>query len=339
MRVRLQHLLLAIAFCQGASARQPELLQLSGDLQGVHDPAVIRERDTYYLFVTNGPRGNLIPIRCSHDLHEWKLCGHVFDQLPDWAIKEIPGARAPWAPDISYRDGKFFLYYAVSTLGKADSAIGLATNRTLDSKSPLYRWVDEGLVLRSHQNQDDWNAIDPNLFDDRNHDLWLTWGSYWSGIKMRRLDRATGKLSTVDSTMYSLASRSRKAPISGSVEAPFLIRHGAFYYLFVSWDQCCKGAASTYRVAVGRTRKVTGPYLDRDGKPMTEGGGSIVIEATKKNEATTKNWFGPGHEAVLQDHKQDYLFFHAYQGTTGRPYLQISTIVWTAGWPKVATLP
>ena len=314
-------------------ARSPEMLKLSGDLEGVHDPAVIRQGDTYYLFVTNGPRGSLIPMRCSHDLHEWKLCGHVFDQLPEWAHNEIPGARAPWAPDISFRDGRFWLYYAVSTFGKKDSAIGLATNRTLDPKDPQYRWVDEGMVLRSHQDSDDWNAIDPNLFEDRNRDLWLVWGSYWSGIKMRRIDRATGKLSGADTTIYSLASRPRKAPISGSIEAPFLIRHGSYYYLFVSFDQCCKGVNSTYKVAVGRARKATGPYLDREGKAMSEGGGSMVIQAT------TKSWAGPGHEALLHDGKEDYLFFHAYNGTTGRPFLQISTIDWENGWPVVAQLP
>ena len=178
-----------------------ELLQLSGDLQGVHDPAIIRQRDTYYLFVTNGPPGSLIPIRCSPDLHQWKLCGHVLDQLPEWAVKEIPGARAPWAPDISFFNGKYHLYYAVSTFGSMNSAIGLATNKTLDSSDPDYKWVDEGMVLRSYKDKDDWNAIDANLFIDGGKDYWLIWGSYWSGIKMRRMDPHTGKLATGDTTM------------------------------------------------------------------------------------------------------------------------------------------
>src|SRR4029077_7143856 len=120
-----------------------ELLQLSGDLQGVHDPAIIRQADTYYLFVTNGPPGNLIPIRCSPDLRTWKLCGYVFAKLPEWATKEIPRARAPWAPDISFFNGRYHLYYAVSSFGSRDSAIGLATNQTLDPKQPNYRWEDQ----------------------------------------------------------------------------------------------------------------------------------------------------------------------------------------------------
>lgn len=321
------------AILAAASARTPQVLQLTGDLEGVHDPAIIRQGGTNYLFVTNGRPGELIPIRCSTDLHAWKLCGHVFDRLPDWAAKEIPRARMPWAPDISFFSGKYHLYYAVSSFGSRNSAIGLATNLTLDPKDPNYRWVDEGMVLRSYQEKDDWNAIDPNLFISSKTEMWLDWGSFWGGIKMRRIDPETGKLSTQDTTMYSLASRPRTPPIDGSVEAPFLIRHGKYFYLFVSFDRCCRGVNSTYNVVVGRSRKVTGTYLDQTGKPMTEGGGSLVIAAT------TKNWRGPGHEAVLQEREGDYLIFHAYNGTTGRPFLQVSTMVWEKGWPVVGKLP
>ena len=105
-------------------------------------------------------------------------------------------------------------------------------------------------------------------------------------IKMRRIDPATGKLSTTDTQMYSLSSRPREQPIGGSVEAPFIIRHGKYWYLFVSFDRCCRGARSTYNVVVGRSKSVTGPYVDKDGTPMTDGGGTLVIEAT------TPNWRG-----------------------------------------------
>src|SRR5208337_4100662 len=110
----------------------------------------------------------------------------------------------------------------------------------------------------------------------------------------------TGKPSPKDAEMYSLASRDRAAPIGGSVEAPFIIRHGDYFYLFVSFDRCCRGVNSTYNVVVGRSRKSTGPYVDKDAKPMTEGGGSLVIASTGPN------WKGPGHEAVLQDGGTDY---------------------------------
>jgi arabinan endo-1,5-alpha-L-arabinosidase len=276
----------------------------------------------------------VIPIRTSKDLRTWAGSGHVFGELPQWARTEIPKARNAWAPDISYFNGKFHLYYSVSSFGSRNSAIGLTTTRTLDSASPDYKWVDEGMVLRSYEDKDDWNAIDPNLFIEDERHAWLTWGSFWGGIKMRRIDPATGKLSTIDDTMYSLSSRPRGDPVNGSVEAPFLIRHGDYYYLFVSFDRCCRGPESTYNVVVGRSRSVTGPYVDRAGRSMLEGGGSLVIEAT------TATWRGPGHQAVFREGNQDYLFFHAYFGAgLGRgSALQISTMTWEDGWPRVGRL-
>lgn len=317
-----------------ALAAEPAMLSLEGDVDGVHDPVVIKHGDTYYLFSTGGrPGQGVIPIRTSKDLRRWSLSGYVFEKLPDWAVQEIPKARGAWAPDISYFNGKYHLYYSVSTFGSRNSAIGLATNHTLDPQSPDYKWVDEGMVLRSWEDRDDWNAIDPNLVTESRDRIWLCWGSFWGGIKMRRVDPATGKLSQTDLTMYSLASRPREKPINGSVEAPFIIRRDDYWYLFVSFDFCCRGAKSTYHIVVGRSKSVTGPYLDKTGKPMTEGGGSVVLGAT------TPNWRGPGHNAVLREPGADYLVFHAYHGQTGRPRLHISTMVWEHGWPRVAPLP
>lgn len=307
---------------------QPEVLKLEGDVSPIHDPSIIRQGNTYYIFATNRFAQKLVPIFCSQDLLHWKFCGHVFDAVPEWALKEIPGARGIWAPDISYVNGKYLLYYAVSTFGSNHSVIGLITNQTLDQGSPNYRWLDEGLVIRSTR-EDDWNAIDPNLFVDANGDMWLAFGSFWSGIKMRKLDQKTGKLSREDITLYSLANRHPLEP--AAIEAPFIVRHETLYYLFVSFDFCCRGKESTYKIMVGRAKKIIGPYFDRDGKPLMTGGGTLLM-------AGDGAWRGPGGQSVLLDSGSDLLVFHSYSGTTGKPALQISTIVWEDGWPRAGVL-
>jgi arabinan endo-1,5-alpha-L-arabinosidase len=314
-----------VALLLGAAAA---ILALEGDVSPVHDPAMIRAGETYRVFASNRFAEKLVPMFCSPDLRRWSFCGNVFDRVPEWALEDVPGARGIWAPDISYFRGRYRLYYSVSTFGKNRSVIGLATNRTLDPKSPDYRWVDEGKVVESTE-ADDWNAIDPNLAADDEDRQWLAWGSFWGGIKMRRVDPETGKLSASDTRLYSLASRRPLKP--PAIEAPFIVRRDGYYYLFVSFDMCCRGKDSTYKIVVGRAREITGPYVDRDGTAMMEGGGSLVL-------AGTASWPGVGHEAVLADSGSDYLVFHAYDAATGRPRLQISTMVFEDGWPRVGRL-
>lgn len=303
---------------------------LEGDVERVHDPSLARHADAFYVFSTDtGQPGNL-PIRRSRDLRRWELLGSVFESVPEWIQEEIPGIRRLWAPDISFFGGKYRVYYSASTFGKNRSIIALATNLTLDPASADYRWVDEGKVFESHS-EDDWNAIDPNIFLDEDGSVWMSFGSFWSGIKLRRLDAETGKPSAKDSTLYSLASRPRGEPIRGSVEAPFIIRKDAFYFLFVSFDRCCRGAESTYNIRVGRAERVIGPYADREGVPMLDGGGTLVVESGEE-------WKGPGGQSVFRDVSGDYLVFHAYHATTGRPSLHLRRIHWAGGWPTVSPL-
>ncbi|MFC5863180.1 arabinan endo-1,5-alpha-L-arabinosidase [Acidicapsa dinghuensis] len=317
----------------------PRALSLSGDYVGVHDPSIGRDGDNYYVFATSrAPDGGQFAIRCSHNLTEWELCGHVFDSIPEWIQKTSPGTKNLWAPDISFFHGKYHLYYAYSLFGRNLSGIALATNQTLDQTSPEYRWQDKGLVLQS-TTSDDFNAIDPNIVLDEKGMPWLSFGSFWSGIKMRRIDPTTGKLDATDSKLYSLAARQRpqypQPQKSGlpadwqAIEAPFIVRHGGFYYLFVSFDLCCRGTHSTYRTMVGRSRTVTGPYVDREGREMAQGGGSELLTANSR-------WLGPGGESVLLRPEGDLIVFHAYDAATGKPALQISTLAWRNGWPEAA---
>jgi len=321
-------------------AQEPHAFTLSGDFWGTHDPSMIKAGSTWYVFATGKAKdGGQFQIRCSTDLQEWKSCGHVFDEVPEWIRKDSPGTKDLWAPDISYERGEYRLYYAYSLFGKNTSGIALATNRTLDPNSPDYKWVDHGLVLRS-VSSDDFNAIDPNFILDAKGHAWLAFGSFRSWIKMRRLDERTGMLSAKDTRLYSLASRAKPENAPGptanlpanwqAVEAPFIVHHGGYYYLFVSWDLCCRGTKSTYRTMVGRAKRVTGPYLDRNGKSMAEGGGSELLTANQR-------WLGPGGESVvIQRGGDDLIAFHAYDAKSGKPALQISTITWTDDWPRAA---
>jgi arabinan endo-1,5-alpha-L-arabinosidase len=322
-----------------AVAQAAQSYQLSGDVAGTHDPSIIKEGKTWYVFATGkAPDGGQFAVRCSDDLQHWKLCGRVFDVIPEWIHERSPGTKDLWAPDISYIDGEYRLYYAYSLFGKNTSGIALAVNRTLDPSSPDYKWEDKGLVLDSKA-EDNFNAIDPNFVLDGKGRAWLAFGSFWDGIKMRRLDK-DGKLSRTDTTLYSLARRAKPANPDPAppglpsnwqaVEAPFIVRHDGYFYLFTSWDLCCHGTKSTYRTMVGRSRKVTGPYADASGKPLTKGGGTEVLTANSR-------WLGPGGESILTSSKsKDLIVFHAYDATTGKPSMQLSTIDWSGGWPHTA---
>lgn len=300
-------------------------LELSGSLKQVHDPVIIKAEDAYYLFST----GNGIAVRRSTDMLEWKTTfpPNVFTRIPEWALEMVPGASNMWAPDIAYFNDRYHLYYSVSTFGSNRSVIGLVTNVTLDRESDDFEWVDHGLVVES-QRGGNYNAIDPNLIIDTDGVPWLAFGSFWSGIKMRRLDYATGKPSDEDTTLYALAQRFVE---SGSIEAPFIIQRGEFYYLFVSFDFCCRGTDSTYRVMVGRSESVTGPYADRDGVALLQGGGTQVTFPTER-------WRGPGHNSILHEDGTDYIVYHAYDAESqGVPTLRIQALHWDEdGWPSVA---
>jgi arabinan endo-1,5-alpha-L-arabinosidase len=292
-----------------------------GAIRGVHDPCLIAADETYYLFST-GPG---IPIRRSRDLYHWELSGRVFASNPSWFKEAVPGSSWVWAPDVTRFGGRYLLYYSVSTFGSNRSCIGLATNTTLDPSHPDYKWLDQGAVICSDR-YDDWNAIDPNFVVDGGDQPWLAFGSFWSGIKLAQLDPRTGKLMAGRRNLIPLASR----PLSHAVEAPFLVHHGDYFFLFLSFDRCCQGVDSTYKVMVGRSLSVTGPYIDRRGASLLEGGGTQVL-------STQGRVRGPGHNAVLRDGKRTWFVHHFYDADFhGARTLQIRPLHWDDdGWPRV----
>ena len=303
------------------------------DDRRVHDPSMIKEAKTYYVFSTGSPDGSInegnVQIRASDDLSNWRFLGTVFSETPAW-IKETLGIkpRSLWAPDVSFFNGKYHLYYAASSFGTNNSLIALATNRTLDSSKPEYKWVDEGVVIRSMKT-DDWNAIDPQLSFDAKGAAWLAFGSFWSGLKLRRIDSATGKLSAADTTLYAIAARPTPQG-GGAIEAPAIIRHGNYYYLFVSLDFCCRGVKSTYKIAVGRAKDINGVYVERQGKRMNDGGGTILLTGDERH-------VGAGGQSIYLDGKTYRLVYHYYDALDkGRSKLQVSEIKWTDdGWLSI----
>jgi len=321
--------LAALPFSRGGAQTLPPLnAKLSGDLYPVHDPCIIKGGDTFYVFCTT-PQADApaqIPCYRSKDLLSWKKSGHVFPGLPAWTTREVPAIRTCWAPDISFFNGRYWLYYACSTFGSNHSVIGLATNTALDPAAAGFHWEDRGLVLES-QTSDDFNALDPNRVIDREGKHWLAFGSFWTGLKMVQLDPQSGK-PLPDALRHDLARRP-KAP--DAIEAVFIIERAGHYYLFASFDFCCRGANSSYYTVVGRSRDVLGPYVDRAGKPMMEGGGTLVLAA----QAGDARWRGPGHIAILRDEGNDYIVYHAYDADhNGRPTLRIAPLGWTEdNWP------
>jgi len=304
------------------------LLELTGAILNVHDPVIIKQDEWYYLFST----GVGIPVRRSRDLQDWRIArgGTVFQSLPEEASAYVPGADSIWAPDISYDNQHYHLYYAVSTFGSNRSAIGVLTNTTLHHDDDAFEWVDHGVVVRSDYS-DSYNAIDPNLIIDTEGVPWLVFGSYWNGIKMIRIDAETGKQSTEDTALYDLASR---AIPPHAIEAPFIIRRDGFHYLFVSFDQCCQGIHSTYNVRVGRSETLLGPYQDRDGVAMLQDGGTQITFSTDR-------YRGSGHNAILREGDQDYIVYHAYDAVQGgTSTLRIEALAWDEeGWVSIPGMP
>ncbi len=304
---------------------------LNDSLISVHDPVIIKQESSYYVFCT----GQGISVFSSADRKHWKQQKPVFDKAPDWAVQAIPGFSGHiWAPDISYHNGQYYLYYSVSAFGKNTSCIGVATNKTLDPSSAIFKWIDHGKVIQSVPGRDMWNAIDPNLVMDENNNAWMVFGSFWNGIKLAKLNSNLLAVAQPEE-WHNLASRKRDFILpdtvagDAAIEAPFIYKHGKYYYLFVSFDYCCRGEKSTYKMVVGRSDKLVGPFADREGVPMNLGGGSTVLEGDK-------NWYGVGHNAVAGFDGTDWLVFHAYDAADyGRSKLRIEKINWVEDWPVI----
>jgi arabinan endo-1,5-alpha-L-arabinosidase len=309
-------------FCLAVAASVLAMASV-GALDGqpaMHDPStVIESGGKFYVYAT----GNGLPAFQSKDGWTWERSGSVMQAVaggkpgPEVTAR---GGNNSWAPDIIRAGDKYFLYYAApGTQPKA--AIGLLVGRTLDPGSPDYTWEDAGPVVWSDGVEDS-NAIDPGVFrDPTNGTLWLTYGSYFGYIRLVELNPKTGRRLYPDRRPVNVAINS---------EASIVIFRDGWYYLLVTHGSCCAGANSSYNIRMGRAKKVTGPFLDRVGVDMLQGGGTLFLGSGDR-------FIGPGHFGLLDlgDGVQKFsCHYEADLDRAGISVLDIRPLLWRDGWPE-----
>lgn len=307
----------------------------------VHDPVMAFENGKYYIFST----GMGIQMATSTDRRTWTVHARpVFPRMPEWTHDSVPGFRGhTWAPDVIHYRGRWWIAYSCSTFGRNTSAIGIASSATLDPTDSLnYGWTDHGCVVASQAKRDQWNAIDPAIVLDDEGRPWMAWGSFWDGIQLQRLDstmhldpssdrKTVARRVALADTLKAEPNPTSKYAGRNAIEAPFIMRHDGYYYLFVSHDYCCRGKRSNYKVVVGRSRDIAGPYLDRLGRDMASGGGTLVIEGDKVE------FEAAGHCAAYSFADGDLFVCHGYSvPLEGQSILVQRRIQWTEdGWPQL----
>lgn len=278
---------------------------LSGALVS-HDPSIYKEGSTWWIMETSNTG---IGVKYSPDGHAWTQGGSIFSGGLSWWGQYNGNTAVAWAPDIHDWNGKAILYYAVSTFGSQKSAIGLATATSIIKGD----WVDHGAILTS-QAGNNYNAIDPNFVVDGSGQPWLTFGSWQTGIYTTRVD---------SSTLKPFGSWYHLAADSTGIENSFIMQNGGYYYLFVSKGTCCAGANSTYHISYGRSTSITGPYLDKNGVNMVNGGGTTL-------DAGGGRFIAPGGESV----SNGALVRHELDSQNNyNPVLFINDLYFTNGWP------
>ena len=297
---------LQFSLAQTVTNRQP-VIDMSAP-----DPTVIRAEDgTFYLYATEDMRN--VPIFHSANLVDWKLVGTAFtdNSRPKWLPK-----GGIWAPDIQRVGGKYHLYYAKSVWGgEWDAGIGVAV-----SNSPAGPFVDRGCMFTSKQIGIQ-NCIDPFYIEDGGK-KYLFFGSFHGiyGVEL-----------TADGLHVKQGAKPRE--VAGTfMEATYIRRRGGYYYLFGSTGTCCEGARSTYRITIGRSKSLFGPYVDKAGQRLLDNHYNILLD---KDDSV----LGPGHNAglITDDEGNDYMFYHGFKASdpdAGR-VVWLSRIVWADGWPSM----
>ncbi|WP_026887230.1 arabinan endo-1,5-alpha-L-arabinosidase [Clostridium beijerinckii] len=303
---------------------------------GAHDPSIYKDKDTYYVFSTDarvgGPATPGIQVRKSKDLINWEFIGQALKGIPEEA-KKWSNAQGIWAPEVTKVGDQYYLYYCTSSFGKNRSYIGLFKSKSIEGP-----WEDQGLVLKTNQGEDR-NALDPNIVYDKDGQMWMSYGSFWSGIYVVKLDKNTGKPLNLNDKGKNISKRD--AAVSGAVEGPYIIynEEQKKYYLFVSYGSL----SSDYNVRVGRADNIEGPYLDSNGNDMTDISNSKPDEIGNKilggyKFGDSEGWMAPGHNSILNDNGNYYIVHHVRtEKNKDWFYLNVRKILWSEdGWPIVS---
>src|SRR5579885_1279313 len=316
----------------------PAQVPLSGNLVRMpfygspylHDPGTMRKDGTNYFIFGDGTGISGIK---SSDLRNWSPASTVFPNGPPaWTTNAVPGGSPNyfWAPDLAYFNGLWHVYYAYSQWGTINSVIGMATSPSLNS--PV--WTDRGKVVQSNYpattNTDTtaYNCIDPSIYVAANGTVWMSYGSYSSGILVVQIDPATGMRLNSNSIGTQVANNAAGGGWGSTEEGSCIYQHGGYWYLFVNQGGCCNGTYSTYNIRVGRSSSPTGPYYDRNGVDLNHGGGTMFLESTAR-------YIGPGHAAISDDNGTNWFTYHFYDGlNNGYPTVGMNQLYWSAdGWP------
>ena len=311
-------------------------------INNTHDPALVSDGGTYYVFSTDralGPKQSVpfragIQVRTSDDLIHWRWHGQALDGIPSEAAAWT-NCRGLWAPDAAKIGKHYYLYYAASQFGKTQSYIGVLRGTSMEGP-----WQDLGEVIKSEAGTEGPNAIDPNVVWDAHGAPWLVYGSFFGGLYIKQLDPQTGKCTELG-LGNCLARRPRS--VDRALEGPYVVYNPKYqyYYLFLSYDSLF----STYNIRVGRSRSVNGPYVDYLGRALTD------IEYPDPHAVGTKlagsyafgddaGWIGPGHNSILQEGESFYIAHHARTGARNFQdwsYLHVRKVLWTDdGWPLLS---
>ncbi|MET0356975.1 MAG: family 43 glycosylhydrolase [Cellvibrio sp.] len=297
---------IALAGLMSASATYAATWTLTGNLV-THDPGIIKE-NIWWIGETSTAGG--IAIKYSPDGKAWSQGIPIFGGGLSWWKNYNGGNASTWAPDISRFNGKTNVFYSVSTFGSTKSAIGLAQASSMAAGD----WVDKGIILSSNAGASV-NAIDPSFVTSTSGTPYLTYGSWGNGIYITKLDSSTLKPT---GNAYRIATVS-----GGGIEGGNIVYNGGYYYLFASRDRCCAGANSNYKIVYGRSTSITGPYIDKTGVDMKNGGGTWF-------ETSDSGWAGSGGQSVANG----VIARHRYARSNGASILFISDLRFSNGWPS-----